>query len=135
MKLLDCCLDLLYPPRCVFCDALLQEGEVYFCRNCGEKVPMAEGRKRVRTGVYFDRCVAPLLYQDMVRESFLDYKVHQKTWRAATYAAFLEPYVREEFPALDVVTWVPLGRRSQKDRGYDQSELVAKGLARRLNLP
>ena len=74
MKLLDCCLDLLYPPRCVFCDALLQEGEVYFCRNCGEKVPMAEGRKRVRTGVYFDRCVAPLLYQDMVRESFLDYK-------------------------------------------------------------
>lgn len=70
MKLLDCCLDLLYPPRCVFCDALLQEGEVYFCRNCGEKVPMAEGRKRVRTGVYFDRCVAPLLYQDMVRESF-----------------------------------------------------------------
>ena len=30
MKLLDCCLDLLYPPRCVFCDALLQEGEVYF---------------------------------------------------------------------------------------------------------
>ena len=83
----------------------------------------------------FDRCVAPLLYQDMVRESFLDYKFHQKTWRAATYAAFLEPYVREEFPALDVVTWVPLGRRSQKDRGYDQSELVAKGLARRLNLP
>ena len=71
----------------------------------------------------------------MVRESFLDYKFHQKTWRAATYAAFLEPYVREEFPALDVVTWVPLGRRSQKDRGYDQSELVAKGLARRLNLP
>ena len=135
MKLLDCCLDLLYPPRCVFCDALLQEGEVYFCRNCGEKVPMAEGRKRVRTGVYFDRCVAPLLYQDMVRESFLDYKFHQKTWRAVTDAAFLEPYVREEFPALDVVTWVPLGRRSQKDRGYDQSELVAKGLARRLNLP
>ena len=78
MKLLDCCLDLLYPPRCVFCDALLQEGEVYFCRNCGEKVPMAEGRKRVRTGVYFDRCVAPLLYQDMVRESFLDYKFHKK---------------------------------------------------------
>ncbi len=33
------------------------------------------------------------------------------------------------------MTWVPLGRRSQKDRGYDQSELVAKGLARRLNLP
>ena len=129
------CLDLLYPPKCVFCDVLLQEGEDYFCRSCGEKVPMAEDDKICRTGTYFDRCVAPLQYDGMVRDSFLDYKFHEKTWRAAIYAAFLEPYVRKEFPQLDVVTWVPLGRRSQKDRGFDQSELLAKELAKRLNLP
>lgn len=129
------CLDLLYPPKCVFCDVLLQEGEDYFCRSCGEKVPMAEDDKICRTGTYFDRCVAPLHYDGMVRDSFLDYKFHEKTWRAAIYAAFLEPYVRKEFPQLDVVTWVPLGRRSQKDRGFDQSELLAKELAKRLNLP
>lgn len=129
------CLDLLYPPKCVFCDTLLQEGEEYFCRSCGEKIPMADDSEICRTGTYFDRCVAPLYYETMVRESFLDYKFHEKTWRAATYAAFLEPYVRKEFPQLDVVTWVPLGRRSQKDRGFDQSELLAKELAKRLELP
>ena len=129
------CLDLLYPPKCVFCDTLLQEGEEYFCRSCGEKIPMANDSEICRTGRYFERCVAPLYYDGMVRESFLDYKFHEKTWRAATYAAFLEPYVRKEFPQLDVVTWVPLGRRSQKDRGFDQSELLAKELAKRLELP
>ena len=129
------CLDLLYPPKCVFCDALLGEGEEYFCRSCGEKVPLAEGDKLCRTGTYFDRCVAPLYYTDMVRDSFLDYKFHEKTWHGAVYAAFLEPYVRRAFPALDVITWVPLGRRSQRDRGYDQSELLAKELARRMDLP
>ena len=51
-----------------------------------------------------------------MREAFLGYKFHEKTWHAAVYAAFLEPYVRREFPALDVVTWVPLSRRSHKDR-------------------
>ena len=135
MKLIGRCLDLLYPPRCVFCDALLEKGEQYFCRSCGEQVPMAEGAHLCRTGTYFDRCVAPLYYKDMVREAFLDYKFHEKTWHAAVYAAFLEPYVRKEFPQLDVVTWVPLSRRSHKDRGYDQSELVAKELAKRLALP
>ena len=136
MKLIGRCLDLLYPPRCVFCDALLGEGETYFCRSCGEKVPMAEGEALCRRGEYFDRCVAPLYYQDMVREAFLGYKFHEKTWHAAVYAAFLEPYVRREFlPALDVVTWVPLSRRSHKDRGFDQAELVAKALAKRLDLP
>lgn len=135
MKLIGRCLDLLYPPKCVFCDALLQEGEEYFCRDCGEKIPVAEGGKVCRKGTYFDRCVAPLYYQDMVRESFLDYKFHEKTWRAATYAEFLLPYIQKEFPELDVVTWVPLSRRSQKDRGYDQSELLAKELAKRLHLP
>ena len=134
-KVINRCLDLLYPPKCVFCDALLKDGEQYFCRSCGEKVPMAEGEHLFRTGTYFDQCVAPMYYQDMVRESFLDYKFHEKTWRAATYAAFLEPYVRKAFPKIDMITWVPLSRRSQKDRGYDQSELVAKELAKLLELP
>lgn len=135
MKLFDRCLDLLYPPRCVFCDALLQPGEEYFCRACGEKVPMAAEDQLVKTGASFDRCVAPLLYQEMVRESFLDYKFHDKSWRSAIYAALLAPYVQQEFPDVQLITWVPLSRRSYKDRGYDQSELVAKELAKRLDLP
>ena len=101
MKLIDRCLDLVYPPRCVFCDALLAEGEEYFCRTCGEKVPMAEDAAAVRRGTYVDRCAAPMYYEDIVRESFLGYKF----------------------------------RRSQRDRGYDQSEMIARELAKRLDLP
>ena len=134
-KFFNRCLDLFYPPKCVFCEALLEPGEQYFCRSCGEKVPMAEGEHLCRHGSYYDRCVAPLYYEGMVRDSFLDYKFHEKTWRAATYAAFLEPYVRKEFPELELVTFVPLSRRSQKDRGFDQAELLAKELAKRLCLP
>ncbi len=139
MKLLDRCVDkcfdLVYPPRCVFCDALLAEGEQYFCRSCGEQISVAEGSDAVRPGTYVDRCVAPLYYEGIVRTSFLDYKFHEKTWRASVYAALLEPYVKEAFPDADTVAWAPLSRRSQRDRGYDQSALIARALAKRLELP
>lgn len=134
-KILNRCLDLLYPPKCVFCDTLLKDGEVYFCTQCGETVPVAEEEDVFRKGKHFDRCIAPLYYCDMVRDSFLDYKFHEKTWRAGTYASLLEPYVRSAFPSLDVVTWIPLSRRTLRDRGYDQAQLIARELSLRLKLP
>jgi competence protein ComFC len=39
------------------------------------------------------------------------------------------------FPAADVVTWVPLGRRRLAERGYDQARVLAQEVARELGLP
>lgn len=36
---------------------------------------------------------------------------------------------------IDVVTWAPTSRRRERDRGYDQAELLARAVARRLHLP
>jgi predicted amidophosphoribosyltransferase len=38
-------------------------------------------------------------------------------------------------PAVEVVTWVPLGHRRLAERGYDQARVLAQGVARRLDLP
>ena len=38
-------------------------------------------------------------------------------------------------PPADVVTWVPASRRRRRRRGFDQSELLARAVARRLGLP
>jgi len=38
-------------------------------------------------------------------------------------------------PPADIVTWVPASRSRRRDRGYDQSELLARAVARRLGLP
>ena len=35
---------------------------------------------------------------------------------------------------VDVVTWVPTTRRRMRERGYDQSELIARRVARRLGM-
>lgn len=38
-------------------------------------------------------------------------------------------------PGFDVVTWAPTSARRRKRRGYDQSELLARAVARRMGLP
>ena len=38
-------------------------------------------------------------------------------------------------PDVDVVTWVPTSTRRRRVRGFDQAELLARAVARRLGLP
>lgn len=36
---------------------------------------------------------------------------------------------------MDAVTWTPLSRQRRRERGYDQAQLLAKWVARELELP
>lgn len=38
-------------------------------------------------------------------------------------------------PPADAVTWVPLARRRRAERGFDQARVLARALARELDLP
>ena len=55
-------------------------------------------------------------------------------WRgvATAFAVALEAL---ELPPVDVVTWVPLARRREAERGYDQAQALACAYARRRGLP
>ena len=67
-------LDLLFPPKCVFCGKLLPTGATHLCPRCQEELPWLEGGAAEQTGEFFSLCVSPLRFQDKVRESFHRYK-------------------------------------------------------------
>lgn len=54
---------------------------------------------------------------------------------AYTGAQILLPVAREEFPQADLLTFVPMTKKALKKRGYNQSCLLAKELARLLQKP
>lgn len=43
-------LDLLFPPRCVFCRRLLRRGEEGICSRCQQELPWALGAEAEQTG-------------------------------------------------------------------------------------
>ncbi len=122
-------LDILFPPKCVFCRKRIDEG--YVCRDCASSLPRC-GKIRGR-GEFFSSVTAPFYYKDTVRGAILRYKFSRRRGYARGFAPFMAEKAREELEGeYDIITWVPVSRARLRKRGYDQSRLLAENTARLL---
>ena len=126
-------LDLLFPPKCVFCSKVLNKTDEEWCDNCTETLPYADNRGR-QNGDAFDFCVSPLYYTGVVRRSILRYKFKGASQYADVYGKFLAECIREN-PDInyDIISWVPLSKKRERKRGYDQAMLLAVATASELD--
>lgn len=125
--------DLLYPPKCMLCGRLLRDSEAVLCGRCGHELPEWDDAPRRVPG--YERCAAAFVYEEPIRGSILRFKFHGMQTYAVQFARWMAVRVRGELRAsFDFVTWTPCSRRRRWSRGFDQAELLAKALARELDL-
>ena len=127
-------LDLLYPPRCAFCHKFVKDGSVRICCSCEAQLPFTKdyGKQKIE---FVTQCVAPLYYEKDVRDSLRRYKFDGCTGYAKAYAPLVADCIRQTISdKFDVLSWVPVSRKRLRERGYDQSELLAKAVAKEMNL-
>ena len=124
--------EMLFPPKCVLCAKLLEKEETDLCRHCRETVPVFSDQKIKLsfiahwTGLWY--------YKDDVRSSILRYKFGGRRSYAQSYGRLLAMKLQKEgWDDADVLTWAPISRQRKFRRGYDQTELFAKVLARELD--
>lgn len=128
MKLRETLLDLLFPPKCAFCARVIRPGGSGICADCFKALPRTGAQCR-KKGDYFTLCVAPLYYEDFVRESLLRFKFGGGRSSARAYALLMAACIEKEFLAgYDILSWVPVSRRRLRQRGYDQAQLLAQEL-------
>ena len=119
-------LDLLFPPRCAFCAAA---GAGVVCPRCAAALPRMG--KPLLTGASFGTCAVPLRYEGVARDAILRFKFRGGRGAAAGFGAVLAQCVAEELGgAFELVTWAPVSKRRLRERGYDQSYLLARATAR-----
>ncbi len=126
-------LDILFPPRCVFCRKFLRTSQHTVCDNCLKTLPYTKdgGEKK---GEFFSVCIAPLYYEDDVRESLHRFKFKGATGYSKTYGKLLADCISENLAGrYDLISWVPLSRNRLHERGYDQSMLLAMATALELD--
>lgn len=129
MGLLSNILDLLFPPRCVFCRSILKTAERGICKSCLVNLPRTKNGG-VQTGEFFSVCYSPVYYEDKVRSSFLRFKFNDATAYADTYGRLIADCIRENLEGrYDIISWVPLSAKRLKKRGYDQAMLIAMSAA------
>ena len=123
-------LDLLFPPKCVFCGKVLDSGESGFCRRCQRELPWLTDGEAELTGEFFSLCAAPLRYQAKVRDSIHRYKFKGRRGYHKVYGKLVAQCVHDHLDGrYDLITWVPLSRARRRERGYDQAFLLANAAA------
>jgi len=133
-------LDFLFPPRCTSCG---QEGN-YICGDCLEATPAVKppvcpvcllpltGNRKCdcRFWQSLDRLNTPYLFQGAIRKSVIEFKFHNLRAIAPFFASLLERYLSGRPVSCDLLVPVPLHKKRLRQRGYNQSLLLAKELAR-----
>ncbi len=135
---------LVFPPRCVICDRVLDGLDDRICANCRSVLPWAGDEAcvdaRKRNIDFAARAIAPVYYEGGVREGLLRYKFEGRYAVAPVWAQLIVEEIGVavglgEILPPEVVTFVPISKKRRKKRGYDQAELLAKTVARVLGLP
>ena len=127
-------LDLLFPPKCVFCGKVLDAGEDGLCARCQRELPWLTDGEAELTGEFFSLCAASLRYQDKVRDSVRRYKFKGRRGYHKLYGRLVAQCVHDHLAGrYDLITWVPLSPQRKKERGYDQAFLLASAAALELN--
>lgn len=136
MSLLTPVLDLLYPPKCPFCRGVLDDPRAPVCPACQPTLPWLDHKDAFRRVDHTDGCWSVLEYRDAVRDCVHRFKFQPIPAYAQPLGLLMAQCVRDHGELEpDLITWVPLSRKSLRRRGFDQARRLAETVGGQLSLP
>ncbi len=148
-KLLDSAAKLLYPDRCLFCGGVVEAG-AFCCGRCRPVLPAIPPDRCIYCNQPLLRCACPagltrpycrltavFEYTGPVRRAVAAFKFGGRRSAAGYFAGLMARQLKAQGGDLpfDLITCVPMSRQKQRQRGYNQSELLAKELSALLGVP
>lgn len=147
--------DLVMPRRCLCCEAVLSPGDVCLCAACEADIPftfhskvrnnpMAEAfnalveKERKDEGyIPYSYAAALYFYRDGYREISKSLKYHRNFAAGKHVSTMLGGLLSDSpfFKDVDAVIPIPLHWMRRWSRGYNQAEIIAEGIASKLNVP
>lgn len=124
-------------PVCGICDAKLEYITAPFCVKCGQSLPYGgencyECRKEKRQ---IDIVRAAFSYEGDVRKLIIEMKYKKKEHLAEYLSGKMMEFMKREnlvFP-VDIVMPIPLHSSNLRERGFNQSMSIARGVGRCIN--
>ncbi|MCL1937248.1 MAG: ComF family protein [Candidatus Azobacteroides sp.] len=139
--------SLFYPKLCVGCAEALMEHENFFCPQCLLDLPKTNYH-RIKNNPAYDRFAGKIslqrassylyynkggLGQRLVAEFKYRGNIHLGEWIAAMLAAEMLP--SGFFEGIDWIVPTPLHPQKQKLRGFNQAEILGKGISKITHIP
>lgn len=136
-------ISIFFPLHCPFCDTVIDYKSLYcdeceksllftslhsVCTRCG-KAECVCGREP-----FLDRIYVPFFYYEKIKNAIKGIKFHNKRGYARPLAKILSAFILKADPnaTFDLIIPVPMTKKDVRKRGYNQSALIAKFLAKNL---
>ncbi len=100
------------------------------------------GRKTVRPEIcieckakppLFENAVSPLIYEGTVIKLIHKFK-NGEAYLKEYFADLIVPKLAN-FENIDYITYVPMTKKAERKRGYNQAKLLAESISKRINIP
>lgn len=138
-------IDFIFPKRCIFCNIPIYSGKPY-CEQCISLIPFAEDVCPVcaknpcvcsRKESAFSAVAAVFFYELGAENAIQQLKFHERISYAPPLADYLYHKLAEcdFYSELDCIIPVPMTKKAEYERGYNQSVLLAEELAKKSGIP
>lgn len=139
MNFLETALDFIFPPVCGFCGKL---GEGNLCAKCKETIIYSNTYLNQLDfyqdkDIFIDEHFYLFSYEEPIREKILQYKFNDKAYLANTiYEFFMNNKKLYGFlKKYDIIIPIPISSSRKRERGYNQSELLARKVGKMASIP
>lgn len=129
-------LDLIYPPKCGICGKICQE---FLCTKCGillEKQAVFGIEDTRNQEQNFDELLYVFRYEGLVRQNILKYKFKESSYLYKMFVNFMLKNQKffENIKKYDTIVPVPISKKRFLERGYNQSYLIAREIAKKTGI-
>lgn len=128
----DVFFNLIFPEKCVICNKI---GNI-LCEHCFSKIKYFPQQK-INPPQNIDLMIVCGYYDGILKTLIRKFKFSKKQSLAPYLVNFIKKCIdnKSYFSSVDLITSVPLHKNRLKERGFNQSELIAKQLSNFLNIP
>lgn len=106
------------------------------CLKCGKPTRYGEYCPTcLKEHIYFERNYSCFPYSGVIRKVLTDFKFHNKRYYCRFLASFYVDKIIEDNIDADIMTFAPITKKHKRERGYNQCELIAKEISKRVNIP
>lgn len=127
-------IDFIYPPFCLLCDRRLEASEQLVCNTCWSGLPALQQPLKLYPegmGLAFARALSIWEYGTTVQDLVHHLKYNGRPVLGIKMGQALAELIvdYEDFAGADFLIPVPLHRRKLRERGYNQSLILAQTVA------
>lgn len=131
-------IDLIYPPVCGICDRICKK---HLCKECEIDLKKYEINEiedvKNDKSKYYDYQVKTFKYKEKVRSKIIDYKFNDKSYMCHTFQKMItkSEKIYSFLKKYDIILYVPMFKKQEHKRGYNQTYLIAKEIGKNLGIP